>query len=178
MDSQPLLEGELVALRPLVAGDWDALYAIASNPQVWAMPPLHDRWREPVFRAFFADALAQRGALLVSERGSGRAIGSSRFQGYRPKSGGQVEIGWTFLDPSVWGSGCNTEMKRLMLDHAFRFVARVGFRVGEHNWRARRAGEKLGARLTDEVERTPGGDGAQIVHLVYEIGREDWDAAG
>ena len=170
MDRQPVLEGERLRLRPLVPEDWEALWAIARDRELWAMHPMHDRWQEPVFRAFFADALEKRGALVAVERDGGRVVGSSRFQDHRPENGGQVEIGWTFLARERWSSGLNTEMKRLMLDHAFRCVERVVFRVGETNWRSRRAVEKIGARLTGEVERLEL-DGREVVHLVYAVRR-------
>ena len=44
---------------PCAADDWDALFAVASDPLIWEQHPAHDRWQEPVFRAFFDDALAQ-----------------------------------------------------------------------------------------------------------------------
>jgi RimJ/RimL family protein N-acetyltransferase len=125
MDRQPVLEGERLLLRPLMPGDWDALYAVASDPEVWALHPAHDRWQETVFRAFFDDALVNQGALVAIEKARGDIIGSSRFQGYDPTDGGSVEIGWTFLAKRLWGGGYNAEMKRLMLVHALRFVERV-----------------------------------------------------
>ena len=57
LDRQPTLTGPTLRLRPLRAEDWDALYAVASDPQIWALHPAHDRWQEPVFRVFFAEAL-------------------------------------------------------------------------------------------------------------------------
>ena len=78
MDRQPTLEGERLLLRPLRETDWDALFAVASDPLVWEVHPANDRWQEPVFRAFFADALAKRGALVAIDRASGAIIGSSR----------------------------------------------------------------------------------------------------
>ena len=80
MDRQPVLEGERLLLRPLREGDWDALFAVASNRELWAGHPSHDRWQEPVFRAFFDDALAKGGALAVIDKVTGEVIGSSRFQ--------------------------------------------------------------------------------------------------
>ena len=115
MDRQPVLEGERLLLRPLRDSDWDALYAVASDRELWANHPSHDRWQEPVFRAYFDDALAQGGALAVVDKASGAVVGSSRFQGYDPADGGSVEIGWTFLARSHWGGSYNAEMKRLML---------------------------------------------------------------
>ncbi len=173
MDRQPTLEGEIVALRPLHEDDWDALYAIASDPAVWEQHPMHDRWREDVFRAFFDDAMAKGGALAVIDRASGAVIGSTRFQAYDPEDGGSVEIGWTFLAPRYWGKGVNREMKRLMLAHAFQSVARVDFRVGETNYRSRIALENIGAQRTDRTELDRY-QGKRVLHLVYAITADDF----
>lgn len=175
MDRQPTLEGERLLLRPLRPGDWEALYAVAADPEIWALHPAHDRWREPVFRAFFDDALAQGGALAVVDKREGRIVGSSRFQSYDPADGGSVEIGWTFLARSHWGGSYNAEMKRLMLTHAFRWVERVDFRVGEGNLISRRAMEKIGGRLSERTERVTMA-GKEAVHVIYEIDRASFAA--
>ena len=176
MNRQPTLEGPTLLLRPLREDDWDALYAVASDPLVWELHPASDRWQEDVFRAYFADALAQGGALAVIDKASGRIIGSSRMQAHDPADGGSVEIGWTFLGRDHWGGETNREMKRLMLAHALGEVARVDFRVGENNLRSRRAMEKIGGRLTDRdggvVETVSG----PTPHVVYEITRESFAA--
>ena len=170
MDRQPTLHGERLLLRPLRADDWESVYAVASDPLVWEVHPANDRWQEPVFRAYFDDALAQGGALAVIERASGAVIGSSRFQNYDANDGGSVEIGWTFLARSHWGGSYNAEMKRLMLAHALRFVERVDFRVGETNFISRRAMEKIGGRLSERTERVTM-VGEEVVHVIYEIDR-------
>lgn len=174
LDRQPVLEGEHVTLRPLRAEDWDALFAVASDPLIWEQHPAHDRWREPVFRAFFEDALANRGALLVMDAKTGAVIGSSRFEGLEEAGGGSVEIGWTFLARSHWGGRWNHEMKRLMLAHALASVAEVRFLVGETNTRSRRALEKIGAQLTDRREERIMAGGEIIPHLTYAITRESF----
>ncbi len=171
---QPVLEGEHVRLRPLRPDDWDALFAVASDPLIWEQHPAHDRWREPVFRAFFEDALANKGALVAIDAETGRVIGSSRFQGLEEENGGSVEIGWTFLARSHWGGRYNHEMKRLMLAHALASVAEVRFLVGETNTRSRRALEKIGARLTDRREERIMAGGEVIPHLTYAITRKDF----
>lgn len=173
MDRQPVLEGERLLLRPLSADDWEALFAVASDPEIWAIHPQHDRWQEPVFRAYFADALAQGGALAVIDRTTGAIIGSSRMQGYDPADGGSVEIGWTLLARSHWGGAFNREMKRLMLGHALKFVERVDFRVGEGNLRSRGAMEKIGGRLSDRSDIVDTASGP-VRHVVYEITRDSF----
>jgi RimJ/RimL family protein N-acetyltransferase len=176
LDRQPVLQCERVLLRPLRADDWDALFAVASDPLIWAQHPAHDRWREPVFCGFFDDAMAGGGALVVIGRGSGAVIGSSRFQGLDEGNGGSVEIGWTFLARSHWGGTFNHDMKRLMLAHALVSVAECRFLVGETNTRSRRALENIGAALTDRREERIMAGGAMIPHLTYAITRTDFAA--
>ncbi|MFO1255658.1 MAG: GNAT family N-acetyltransferase [Sphingomonadaceae bacterium] len=171
MNRQPTLEGPTLLLRPLREDDWQALYGVASDPRMWELHPASDRWQEPVFRAYFADALAQGGALAVIDRTSGRIIGSSRMQAYDPADGGSVEIGWTFLGRDHWGGATNRELKRLMLEHCLKAVERVDFRVGENNLRSRRAMEKIGGRLSGRdggIVETASGPAR---HVVYEITR-------
>ena len=178
LDRQPVLEDERLLLRPLRPDDWDALFAVASDPLVWEQHPAHDRWREPVFRAFFDDALANEGALIAIDKRTGAVIGSSRFQGLeeaaRDGGGGSVEIGWTFLARSHWGGTFNHGMKRLMLAHALASVAECRFLVGETNTRSRRALEKIGARLTDRREERIMAGGEMIPHLTYVVTRADF----
>src|SRR5262245_53230648 len=145
-DLQPCLQGDLLELRPLCAGDFRDLYAVAADPLIWEQHPCKDRHQEEVFKTFFREALESGGALIAIDRKDGRAVGSSRFHGY-DEARGEVEIGWTFLARSHWGGAYNGEMKRLMLRHAFRFVNSVVFLVGAQNFRSRRAVEKIGAVL-------------------------------
>jgi RimJ/RimL family protein N-acetyltransferase len=156
VDWQPTLRGELVELRPLRPADFDALFAVASDPLIWAQHPASDRYKPEVFREFFQHAMASGGAFAVFDVATGRMIGSSRYLGYR-RDRGEVEIGFTFLARSHWGGRYNGEMKRLMLEHAFRFVDTVVFLIGPTNIRSQKAVERIGAvhagRRTNDVGR-------------------------
>jgi RimJ/RimL family protein N-acetyltransferase len=79
---------------------------------------------------------------------SGRVVGSTRFLALRPEHG-SVEIGWTWLDPSVWATGVNVEAKLLMLGHAFEVwgCRRVELKTDAQNDRSRGAMEAMGARF-------------------------------
>jgi RimJ/RimL family protein N-acetyltransferase len=143
-DLQPVLTGDIIALRPLREEDFPTLHEVASDPLIWEQHPESDRWTEPVFRQFFRGAMESGGAFAALDRNDGRIIGSSRFAGY-DEAASEIEIGWTFLARSHWGGTYNREMKRLMLTHAFQFVRRVVFRVGPNNRRSQRALEKIGA---------------------------------
>lgn len=161
-DLQPTLTGGLVHLLPLRPEDFDSLYAVASDPLIWEQHPQHDRYKPDVFRGFFDSGIDCGGALITLDAMDGRVIGSSRFYGYNPAER-EIEIGWTFLARSHWGGPWNGEMKRLMLDHAFRWVDTVVFKISAQNWRSRRAVEKIGAVLQP--------DRSDAVTCVYAITR-------
>jgi RimJ/RimL family protein N-acetyltransferase len=165
---QPTLKGTLLELRPLHIDDWDQLFAVASDPLIWEQHPANNRYKEEVFRRFFSEAMESGGALIALHRADGRVIGSSRYHGYAPEAS-EVEIGWSFLARACWGGRYNGEMKRLMLQHAFRFVDNVIFLIGNDNRRSRRAVEKIGAVLAG----TRVGSGGQE-KVVYRITRESF----
>jgi len=165
-DLQPVLKGKLLDLRPLRSKDFAELFAVASDPLIWEQHPVNDRYQKKRFREFFKESLESGGALVVIERKDGRIIGSSRFHGY-DKGKNEVEIGWTFLARPYWGGRYNGEMKRLMLQHAFKFVNSVVFLVGPQNIRSQRAVEKIGGMPVGS--RLDGGGRESIV---YEITTE------
>lgn len=140
---QPTLTGTLVELRPLRPDDWDALYAAGSDPLIWAQHPESDRYKADVFRRYFDSGIACGGAFAVVDQASGRLIGSTRYFGY-DEAASEIEVGWTFLERACWGGAYNREMKRLLVDHALRFVRCVVFLVGPTNIRSQRAMEKIG----------------------------------
>lgn len=142
-DYQPTLKGRLLELRPLKAGDFAGLFAVAADPLLWLRHPDKHRYRREVFAEFFGHALDSGGALVACDLKDGRIIGSSRFHGYNEERS-EIEIGWSFLARSYWGGRYNGEMKGLMLGHAFRYVDNVIFLVDRDNIRSRKAVEKIG----------------------------------
>jgi RimJ/RimL family protein N-acetyltransferase len=164
---QPRLVGDLLEVRPLRPEDWESLFAVASDPLIWEQHPAQDRYEEEVFKEFFREALESGGALVVIDRKTQKIIGSSRYFGFEPTKR-EIEIGWTFLARSHWGGKYNGELKRLMLDHAFRFVESVVFLIGPTNVRSRRAVEKIGGALIEGREKT-NPDGTTVERVVYQI---------
>ena len=162
-DRQPVLVGELLDLRPLRADDFEALFRVAADPMIWEQHPEPNRYQEVTFRAFFQDALASGGALVALDRATGQIIGSSRYHGYDAERS-VIEIGWTFLARSYWGGRYNGEMKRLMLEHAFKSVQRVIFIIGPDNRRSQRAVEKIGGVCSGTITDAHGRE-----RVVYEL---------
>lgn len=103
----------------------------------------------------------------VVRSGDGAVIGSTRFHGIEfwpwqlagrsgngvsangPRTPDVVEIGWTWLSKDDIRTGANTEMKRLMLTHAFEswHVQSVCLHADVRNARSRAAIERIGARF-------------------------------
>ncbi|PYK58470.1 MAG: N-acetyltransferase [Verrucomicrobia bacterium] len=156
-DLQPILKGKLIELRPLRPQDFDALFSAASDPKVWEQHPESDRYQRKVFQRFFDGALESKGAF----------IGSSRYCNL-DLTNREVEVGWTFLEREFWGGTYNRELKRLMLEHAFRFVDRVVFVVGEQNFRSQKALAKIGASFLKKTQ-LPADDGRIKTNLVFAI---------
>ncbi len=143
---QPTLENELVLVRPLQEEDFQELYAVAKDPKIWELHQNPDRYTVPVFKVFFQEAMASKGAFAIVDRASGSIIGSSRFK-LHPNAVDAVEIGWTFLGRDFWGGRYNTSFKSLMISHAFQHFDYILFHVDQHNYRSQRAVEKLGGVL-------------------------------
>jgi N-acetyltransferase len=175
LDKQPTLESERLLIRPLREGDFDDLYAVASDRELWALHPVTTRYQEPIFRALFAESLASGGALVVIDKATSKIIGSSRFS-MPDANSGRAEIGWSYLARNYWGGAWNREVKQILLGHAFGFVDVVCFRVGEGNLRSRRAMEKIGGKFSAATESVKMADGTQVTHVIYEITKADFIA--
>jgi RimJ/RimL family protein N-acetyltransferase len=171
-DLQPTLTGDTVTIRPLRSADWPAMFAAASDPLIWELHPVPDRYTEPAFRKYFDGAIESKSAFAFVDRATGEIVGSSRYHGYHPERR-EIEIGWTFIVRSRWGGSTNREVKRLMLRHAFTFVDTVVFWVGQENWRSQRAVQKIGGVRRAGLSSRPETGGP---HVVFEIGKEAFRA--
>jgi RimJ/RimL family protein N-acetyltransferase len=174
-DFQPTLTGPNVIVRPIAPSDWKEMFAAGSDPKIWEVHPVRDRYTEPQFRKFFDGAVNSKMGFAFVDRKSGELIGSSRYYGFEPDKS-EIEIGWTFLVCSHWGGATNREVKRLMLDHAFTFVDTVIFWVGETNWRSQGAMIKIGGVLRDGVltRELSGSD----PYVVFEITKSRYRDGG
>lgn len=169
LDLQPTLTGPHITLRPLAAADFDELFAAASDPRIWAEHPDPGRGTREGFPPFFDGALKSKACLVAIDVARQALIGWSRYSNYAP--GESIAIGYTFLARSHWGGVANSEMKRLMLRHAFTDVREVLFMIGERNLRSRRAVEKLGAELAGAENEPRWGQ----IHVIYRLTPPLWE---
>jgi RimJ/RimL family protein N-acetyltransferase len=170
---QPQLDNEIVKLAPLKEDDFESLYAVASDPLIWEQHPNKERYKREVFENFFKGAMESGGAFMIYDNVTGKPIGSSRYYGYEEDSG-TVSVGYTFLAKDQWGSKYNFAVKRLMLDHAFRYVSKVLFHIGAGNIRSQKAIEKLGAMKCGEQDIKYYGE-EDSRNFIYEMTKQDWE---
>jgi RimJ/RimL family protein N-acetyltransferase/GNAT superfamily N-acetyltransferase len=160
-----VLAGEHVRLEPLCHDHVPGLVAAASGGGElyrWTAVP---RYTEQA-RRYVETALAGRDAgtavpFAVVRAADDTVIGSTRFWDLAfwpwPGSGGRdpkatpdtCEIGHTWLSRDAIRTAANTEMKRLMLTHAFEtwHVQSVCLHTDARNERSRAAIERIGARF-------------------------------
>lgn len=169
---QPTLESEMVVLAPLQPHNFERLFKVASDPEIWAQHPNKNRYERTIFENFFEGALASGGAFLIIDKKTGEVAGSTRF--YRwDEDENSLFIGYTFYAKKFWGSGLNADVKNLMLNYIFKFVDVVKFHVGAENFRSRRAMEKLGAVLHGTAMVAYYGE-PDRENVEYRIRKEDW----
>ena len=147
----PTLDGTRVRLEPLGPAHADGLWAASRDPRTWTWLSIVQPSTREELDAYVDAALEAAAAgteLPLATVAGGRVVGSTRFLALRPEHG-SVEIGWTWLDPSVWATGVNVEAKLLMLGHAFEVwgCRRVELKTDAQNVRSRGAMEAMGARF-------------------------------
>ena len=169
---QPSLENENIKMVPLQESDFERLFAVASDPQVWSMHPNKERYKQEVFQNFFTGAMESKGAFLVVDKNSDEVLGSTRFYDFS-ENDKCIFIGYTFYGTKSWGKKINASVKKLMLDYIFQFVDKVIFHVGKDNIRSVKAMTKLGAENLGEEEVAYFGEPSKM-NVVFQIKKEDW----
>ena len=181
MDIQPVqLVGKRAKLVPMEVAHIPDLYRAGNNADIWLYLPMTvitiDDMRDVVYT--FLDAQAKGTALpfTIIDQESNQIVGSTRFHNISHENW-SVEIGKTWLSPSVWGTHLNTECKYLLLCHCFETLhtIRVQLKADVRNIRSQRAIERLGA-VREGVLRQhwimP--DGHKRDSVYYSILLEEW----
>jgi N-acetyltransferase len=175
----PVLTGTIVRLEPLTPAHADGLWEASRDPRTWTWLSIpQPSTREELddwLRAALGAAAAGLELPLVTTSDE-QVVGSTRYLALRPEHG-SVEIGWTWLHPSVWGTGVNVEAKLLMLEHAFATwgCRRVELKTDARNERSRGAMEAFGATF-EGVHRkhmlVRGGENRDSAW--YSVTDDDW----
>ena len=180
-DLTGVLEGEIVRLEPLAQRHEEGLFEAARDERIWRWLQYGISQGREEFGRWIGDAISRseagvEGAFATVDAKTGEPVGSTRFLALRPEHRG-LEIGWTWLAPSRWGTGANVEAKLLMLGHAFGTLGcmRVELKTDRRNERSRRAMEALPAEFEGIFRKhmlLP--DGSVRDSAYYSITDDDW----
>lgn len=162
-----------MTLEPLSPEHEDGLRAAAADERVWRWMITRDvdRWIGDALRP---DGDRQPFAVL---RGA-EVVGSTSYMSLAPEHR-RLEIGNTWLNPSAWGTGANTEAKYLLLRHAFEDAGalRVEFKTDAQNERARAALAAIPAEFEGIHRRHMlVRDGERRDSAWYAVTVDDWPA--
>jgi len=172
-DLQPThLKNDCIVLEPLKPKDFEALYAVASDPLIWEQHPNKNRYQRDVFEKFFEGAVLSVGAFMIYDAKSKVLIGSSRYYEYDAEKN-SVAIGYTFISRECWGKSYNKAIKTIMLNYAFQHVDSVLFYIGCNNLRSQKAIAKLGAVKIGEQQIEYYSE-EQKLNFVFKIKKEEW----
>lgn len=172
--------GPTLALRPVQAGDDEALYALGQDPAVtrWFSWGPYTSIEQP--RAYLADQLGrqERGemldcAVLHHEHGLVGITGLGEVSARDRRA-----IVGTWIARAFWGTGVNAESKRLLFHLAFAGcgMARVGAYANPANGRSVRALEKVGFAREGLLRGWHRHGDAQLDVLMFGLLRADWEA--
>lgn len=137
-----LADGDLRLVK-LTEAHREPLRAVcAADADIW---PIYSSSFGPGHFDDSFDALTGGGGRMAYAIFDGdRLVGMTAW--LRPDVSAQtIEVGNSYIHPSVRGTGLNGRVKRLMLNHAFAVgIRRVEFRIDERNRRSQAAVTKLG----------------------------------
>ncbi len=161
-----ILDGESVRLEPLRAEHVDALFEAGADESLWL-------WTQAIIkncedmRCYVEAALGEFAGkvslpFVTIEKSANKIVGSTRFGNIDQKSR-RAEIGWTWINPDWQRTRVNTEVKFLMLRHAFEIwkCIRVELKTDVLNEKSRNAIRRL-----DAIE-----EGVLRQHIITDAGR-------
>ena len=140
--SEPL-RGRVVSVEPIAERHRERLREAAErDPRIHRYTNMYTFG----FERWFDAAVASETEVPFVVHVDGRPVGSTRYLNVEPFHG-RVEIGWTWLERSQWGTGVNVETKYLLLRNAFEEwgAMRVEFKTDARNLRVRGALLGVGA---------------------------------
>jgi RimJ/RimL family protein N-acetyltransferase len=126
------------------------LFNIGNNPDIWTYLPVKvqsiDDMKHFVDEALRAREQGTEFPFVIFDRDSGKVVGSTRFLNISIPNR-NLEIGGTWLSPTIWRTRINTECKYLLLKHCFETLGaiRVQWKTDSRNIRSQQAIERLGA---------------------------------
>jgi RimJ/RimL family protein N-acetyltransferase len=174
------LEGEHVRLEPVSPEHIQGLLAAGRDESIWRWMPRRPVTRDD-FQSVVEHAIAEqqhgRGLTWATvHRATGEVVGSTSFLNVSAHDN-RLEIGATWITPTLQRTAINTEAKYLQLRHCFEDLGclRVELKTDARNLNSQRAIERIGAvreGVFRKHMRTQGGFQRDSVY--FSITDDEW----
>lgn len=167
-----VLESESVRLEPLESEHLEPLCEVGLPEEIWRWSPQKIKNAEDM-RVYIETALAERARgvslpFVTIDKSRKKIVGSTRFGNIDVKNR-RAEIGWTWINPAWQRTFVNTQVKLLMLTHAFETwkCIRVELKTDALNEKSRSAILRLGAKEEGIFRRHVITDSGRLRDSVY-----------
>jgi len=175
------LTGERSQLVPMTMEHTQELFEISRDPVIWQFLPVRQPETVEDMEAIVRPAIGRLEAglelpFVIRDQMTGCLVGSTRMYDFS-QANRQLEIGSTWLTPSVWRTRINSECKYLLLRHCFETLntERVQIKTDSRNLRSQTAIARLGAVREGTLRRH------RILHdgwirdtVVFSVIRPEW----
>lgn len=143
------LIGERVKIQPMEEAHIPELFEAGNYREIWPYMPMDVQSMEDM-KTLVDSALHERGKgsefpFVIIDKETGKIVGSTRFMQISIPNR-NLEIGSTWLSPTVWRTRINTKCKYLLLSHCFETLGtiRVQLKTDRRNLRSQQAIERIG----------------------------------
>jgi len=177
---QLVLEDEWVRLEPLEEKHYVPLTPVAMHKQLWLYTGAKVN-EEKDFRRYFDTALNEKANKLsypfaYFNKKTGHYAGSTRYANIDfPNK--KLEIGWTWLDPALHGTGFNRHAKLLLLNYGFDVLGlnRIELKTSLLNLFSQKAMQNIGAVREGTLRRHSINEDGLVRDTVYfSFIRDEW----
>ena len=175
---KPTLTGELVVLRPLDEGDYEAMAAAMADPEVARLTGSHGEIGEERAREWMRTRKDQtdRLDLAIVDRSTGTVVGEAVLNDWDPDN--QCCNFRILIGPAGQGRGLGTEATKLIVGYGIEEIGlhRISLGVYAFNPRAQRAYEKAGFVVEGRLRDSLLWEGEWVDEIVMSVLAPDWKA--
>jgi RimJ/RimL family protein N-acetyltransferase len=181
-DSTIILEDELVRLEPLEEKHYELLLPTALQTDLWRFT-IQQINKPEDFKKYFDTALKEKKEkrsypFAYFNKQTGQYAGSTRY-GNIDFNNKRVEIGWTWVNQALHGTGFNKHCKLLLLSYGFEQLQlnRIELKTSHLNLRSQKAMLKIGAIPEGVFRNHAINEDGTVRHSHYfSFIKEEWPA--
>jgi N-acetyltransferase len=179
-EARIILEDELVKLEPLEEKHFELLLPTAMEKSLWHFTLAKINTRQD-FRKYFDTAMNEKEhqrsyPFAYLHKPSAQYVGCTRYANIE-FAHKKMEIGWTWLHPSLQGTGFNKHCKFMLLQYGFETLElnRIELKTSSLNLKSQKAMLKIGAVREGLFRRNfINEDGSTRDTVYFSFIREEW----